>query len=161
MKLSFYTILLSCLLACQVGQKQDGQLVKSLDQKTEELITTIYDFNLAFAAADVSQLEKLLTDKYLHTNGSSSPYTKEVWLKYVKSRKEKIDAGSLAVQDYGMSDIQMTFYGETALVNGMVYSKGTEQSIVFDKKFRVTHLWVLEDNQWKRAGFHDGIINSQ
>ena len=70
----------------------------------------------------------------------------------------KIDKGELAMDNYGMTDITITFYDQTALVNGVVFSKGTETGVPFDKKFRVTHLWVLEKGQWKRAAFHDGVI---
>lgn len=158
MKQFIYSTVLLGLLSCQVEQKQDEVQEKSIDQKTEELLTTLYNFNLAFAESNASLLEPLLTDQYTHTNGSSAPYTKEVWLNYIKSRKEKIEEGTLIVDDYGMTDIQMTFYDKSALVNGIVYSKGTEKGVPFDKQFRVTHLWVMESNQWKRAAFHDGVI---
>ena len=100
----------------------------------------------------------MLTAKYKHTNGSSAPYNKNVWLNYIKGRKEKMMAGELYIDDYGMKDLQMTFYNNSALVNGVVYAKGTENGITFDKQFRVTQLWVYEAGQWKRAGFHDGIM---
>lgn len=158
MKQFIYSTVLLGLLSCQVEQKQEEVHEKSIDQKTEELINTLNDFNLAFAGANASQLEQLLTDQYTHTNGSSAPYTKKVWLNYIKSRKEKIEAGTLIVDDYGMTDIQMSFYDHCALVNGIVYSKGSEKGIPFDKQFRVTHLWVMESDQWKRAAFHDGVI---
>lgn len=158
MKIFSYIFLLLAVAACQVEQRQEQIPEKSVEQKSEELLNAIYDFNLAFAAADATKLEDLLTEQYAHTNGSSAPYSKEVWLNYIKGRKTKIDSGVLVIDDYGMNDIKMTFYDKTALVNGVVYSRGSENEATFDKQFRVTHLWVYEDDRWKRAGFHDGVI---
>lgn len=156
MKRFIYITMFITLLGCQVEQRESP--ANNIDEKKEGLINTLYDFNLAFVAADATQLERLLTDQYAHTNGSSAPYTKEIWLNYIKSRKEKIKAGTLIVDDYGMTEMEISFYGHTALVNGIVFSKGSENGVSFNKKFRVTHLWVLESDQWKRAAFHDGII---
>ena len=153
-----YLLLFLTLTACQVENKPVPPVEKTTEQKTEELIHAIYDFNLAFAAAEDEKLDTMLTSEYKHTNGSSAPYTKAIWLNYIQSRKAKLDSGVLVIHDYGMRDIEMTFYDNTALVNGVVYSQGSENGISFDKQFRVSHLWVYADERWKRAGFHDGII---
>ena len=137
---------------------QDLPSDEEIEEKTISLLRAIDLFNLYFKKADANELDALLTDRYMHTNGSSAPYTKEVWLNYIRSRKSKLDTKALVISDYGMTDITLTFYDQVALVNGVVFSKGEENGTSFDKKFRVTHLWVLKNDQWKRAGFHDGLI---
>ncbi|MDW3191724.1 MAG: nuclear transport factor 2 family protein [Cytophagales bacterium] len=137
---------------------QDLTADEEIEEKTISLLRTIDLFNLYFKKADANQLDPLLADRYMHTNGSSAPYTKKVWLNYIRSRKTKLDTKALVITEYGMTDITLTFYDQVALVNGVVFSKGEENEVPFDKKFRVTHLWVMENDQWKRAGFHDGNI---
>ncbi len=154
-------LIIFCVLLVKIGvtpvQSQDSN-----DQEAEEknisLLKAINDFNLYFEKADADRLDAMLAENYMHTNGSSKPYTKEVWLNYIRSRKGKLESKALVMDNYGMKDIAINFYDNTALVNGVVYSKGKENGEAFNKKFRVTHLWVLESGQWKRAAFHDGVI---
>lgn len=146
-------------MAYHPGMAQDSPTDQEVEEKTVSLLRSIENFNLYFEKADAEKLNEMLTERYMHTNGSSKPYTKEIWLNYIRSRKTKLEASELVMNDYGMKDISISFYDQVALVNGVVYSKGMEKDEPFDKKFRVTHLWVLESGQWKRAGFHDGIID--
>lgn len=151
MKPNLTLLLLPLFIACTTEKS-------SLIEK-EGFLTSLYEFNQAFAEADVSTLSNLLTESYIHTNGSSGPYNKTQWLSYVESRALKIKEGTLVVKDYNMKDIQMNFYGNTTtIVSGTVIVEGTEDGVSFLKKFKVTHTWHKENDTWKRAAFHDGKI---
>lgn len=154
----FVSFIFIIKIICYPVMAQETPSDEEIENNTITLLRAIDLFNLYFEKADADKLDAMLAAKYMHTNGSSKPYTKEVWLNYIRSRKGKLESKALVMEDYGMKDISIAFYDHVALVNGVVYSKGIENGESFDKKFRVTHLWVLESEQWKRAGFHDGVI---
>ncbi len=125
---------------------------------TEELSQSLKIFNEAFAAADTATLASMITEEYSHMNGTSGPYSRDEWLGYVAGQRQKLIDGQLTIEAYEMDDISITFYERSAVVTGQVSTTGAEGGSRFDKRFMVTHLWVLEDGRWKRAGFHDGRI---
>ena len=130
----------------------------NLSEKEPEigLKDTLDIFNKAFADGDSDVLEGLLTEDYLHCNSGNPPVGKADWLKYIESRKAKIESGELIQEDYGMVDFKAVLYNKnTAVINGLVFSKGINAGQKFDNRFRVTHTWILENGIWKRAAFHD------
>ncbi len=124
----------------------------------EGLSQTLKVFNEAFAAADTATLASMITEEYSHVNGTSRPYSRREWLGYVAGQRQKLNDGQLTIETYEMDNISITFYEGSAVVTGQVSTSGVEGGIRFEKRFRVTHLWVLEGGRWKRAGFHDGRI---
>ena len=127
-------------------------------QNPAELFTSIKSFNEAFSNADTATLSTLITKKYVHSNGSSGPYDRNQWLAYVQSRKAKMDQGNLEIQSYEMKDLRIMDYEKSAIVSATVEVKQIEDGLSSTKIFLVTHLWVQENQKWKRAAFHDGKI---
>jgi len=123
------------------------------------LLEAIDVFNKAFAEADTTTLSKMLTENYLHTNSASGPWKKPGWLSYVAGQKKKLDNGVLTIEEYSMSNIEYQLYGNAAVLSAVVKNVGREDTLSFSKSFKVTHLWVYENDTWKRAAFHDGKIN--
>ncbi|MBV6644818.1 MAG: nuclear transport factor 2 family protein [Cyclobacteriaceae bacterium] len=126
----------------------------------EKLLNRLESFNEAFISADAEKLASMITADYMHSNGSSGPYNKKQWLNYVKSRRAKLDAGTLTVSKYEMQDIQVILYGAAATISGKVVTEGLENGKSYSKIFLVTHTWVLQDGYWHRAAFHDGKLKN-
>ncbi len=124
----------------------------------EELMLRINEFNQAFHTGDVKKLESMLTSNYRHTNSNSKAIHKDTWLKYVGKRKKEIETGVLKVHIYEMTETEIQFYTNTAIVTAKVLVSSTKHGIQQDNEFRVTNIWVKEGDIWKRAGFHDGKI---
>ncbi len=124
----------------------------------DELSTTIEEFNAAFEIGDTTKLESMITENYVHTNSSWKSFGKEKWLSYMKSRREKLEKGLIRVSEYKMEEYSVELFENTALVTAKIISRGVENDEPFDKSFRVTNLWVFQDHQWKRAAFHDTLI---
>nr|WP_299383646.1 nuclear transport factor 2 family protein [Allomuricauda sp.] len=123
-----------------------------------KLPEAVQTFNNAFKTGDVETLGSMITENYVHTNGTSKSIGKSNWLGYLSQRSESIANGELEVLDYEMGDMEMVHHDGFAIVTGRVLTKNRVGQDTVEQQFRVTHLWVQENGQWKRAGFHDGKI---
>lgn len=133
----------------------------SLSQETratENLKESISRFNLAFQEGDTNTLSKMIPENYVHTNGSWKSFGKETWLGYMKERSEKIQKGTLTILTYEMSESHIERYDAVAILTARISTSGIEDGKSFQKSFRVTNLWVFQENRWLRAAFHDTVI---
>lgn len=125
------------------------------ETELESLNQTIDEFNSAFETCDITSLDRLTTDDYTHTNSASAAINKSSWMAYLKKRKAQLSSGQLEVTKYLFEERQVSLYDNSAWVTGVVLMDGVMDSTAFSRKIRVSHFWVKEDGQWKRAGFHD------
>ena len=76
---------------------------QALAQQTNqerEVRAAVSAFGRAFVQADVSVLQRLLTENYLHVNGrSGSVLNRDQWLKWVASRRAELDSGDRELKD--------------------------------------------------------------
>lgn len=124
------------------------------DEETK-LRQTIEKFNQAFMQADVSTLDSLLTEQYLHTNSGNRAFAKNSWLKWIKSRQAAVEAGKLIYTSYQTQDLDIVLYPDAAVVTGRNIAKGRNDDKPFEVDIRFSHLWVKQAGQWRRASFHD------
>ena len=124
----------------------------------EELRSRIALFNSAFQNGEIEQLELMITDHYLHTNGGSQSIRKKDWMAYLKKRKEEISSGDLVVDNYKMDEVQMEFYQDLAIVTAKISFTSTRNGEGKENEMRVTNVWIKEEGVWKRAAFHDTRI---
>jgi len=129
------------------------------DREKIALEETIDAFNQAFAVCEVQKLQQLITDNYKHTNGNNPAISRKQWLNYLNRRKAQIESGQLVVNRYELSEREIEFIGNTALLTGKVTVEGVRDSVSFSREIRISNFWVLQEGQWKRAGFHDTRIN--
>lgn len=157
MKLSTFllpTLALLVFCHCNSPQKQTETPKPSM----ESLMAALEEFNTAFKTGDTQTLRSMITEDYLHTNGSSKAIDGTTWVGYLEGRSQQISEGNLEVTAYGMDDIEVVFYGHTAIVTGKVTVANKKLEQREESQYRVTHIWVNELGKWKRAGFHDGKI---
>jgi ketosteroid isomerase-like protein len=147
-------IILMSLLSCS---KQDNAKIVHQTRK-EELKKALSNFNTAFQKVDVSTLAMLITDNYLHSNGTSKPIGKKEWLNFLKDRKQKINAGKFEFQKYRMSEVEVELYDKMAILTAKIAATTIQNGKKQDNEYRVTQIWVEKSGTWKRAGFHDGKI---
>ncbi|WP_444995717.1 nuclear transport factor 2 family protein [Aliikangiella sp. IMCC44359] len=125
------------------------------DNEEQKLRQTIELFGQAFVNADVKTLDALLTEKYRHTNSGSKAFGKTQWLKWIAGRQQATTSGELKYTSYQTEDLQIVLYGGSAVVTGRNIAKGIDKNKAFMVDIRFTHLWVKENEQWKRAAFQD------
>lgn len=150
-KTSPWQIVLGCLFLFAGCQPRPAGSIHQLKAR-------IYQFNLAFEKGEADILAQMITDRYIHTNGASEAINKDSWLTYLKKREAEIKFGHLQVLAYQMDAMQIELYDQTAIVTGKVLVTEKREITVTQKSYYVTHVWVVEDGMWKRAGFHDGKV---
>ncbi|MEO9803236.1 MAG: nuclear transport factor 2 family protein [Reichenbachiella sp.] len=127
----------------------------STESDSSQLNQTIDEFNKAFEMCDIQTLDRLTTEPYVHSNGNNPAITKKEWMAYLKKRKAQLDGGQLKVTKYALSEKKVTLHDQSAIVTGLIEMAGMLDSLSFSRKIRVSNFWIKENNQWKRAGFHD------
>lgn len=137
--------------SCTIGNSDKGPTKESLSK-------TIKEFNRAFSSGNVAALVYMIADDYKHTNGSSRAIKAENWVNYLHKRSKDLNTKDLVVHSYDMDQIEIVMYDDTAIVTGRVQTSTTSKGIRSENEYRVTHVWVYENERWKRAGFHDGKI---
>jgi len=116
-------------------------------------------FGEAFVAADVSVLNGLLEENYIHINGrSGNVLNKDDWLKWVGSRRAELESGALVVSEYRIEDLEVRIHGEAAVVAGVAVAVGARQGVPYDSRVRFTNVWVNSGGAWRRAAFHDSPL---
>ena len=124
-----------------------------------ELKQAVESLAVAFSKADVSTLESLITDNYIHINGrSGNVIGKQAWLKWNKSRQKNMATNKEVIERYQINSLQIELFENTAFVTGIVISSGTRNAEKFKSKIRFSNVWIRSKNQWKRATFHDSPI---
>ncbi|WP_109436953.1 MULTISPECIES: nuclear transport factor 2 family protein [Aquimarina] len=150
--ISFFTLILTVLLSCSSNTNKPSV------NDEQKLWETIAEFNQAFKNSNVEKLKAMITDNYIHTNGSSESINKNTWVNYLHKRNKDIENGDLIVNAYEMSEETVQFYDNVAIVTAKILVSNTRQGNLQENGFRVTNIWVRENGNWKRAGFHDGKI---
>ncbi len=148
MKRSLFLLVITTVISC----------TKKEVANSENLIQAIQNFNTAFENGDVDKLDKMITNNYIHTNGSWKAFGKEDWLGYMSKRRTRLDSGELRIGKYQMNDLNIEMYGTAAVVTGKITIEGIENGESFSRDIRISNFWVFRNGRWKRAGFHDTRI---
>ncbi|MCE7992258.1 MAG: nuclear transport factor 2 family protein [Roseivirga sp.] len=143
----FLIFTFSCAGPERKKQKELGQLEASIDL-----------FNTAFEQGDLSTLDSLTTDNYIHTNGSDRAFSKERWFNYLESRRKNLVSGQLKIDKYQLLEKEIQLYEKSAIVTGLIITSGFSKGAEFSNQIRVSNLWIKEKETWKRAAFHDTRI---
>ncbi|MFY0602680.1 MAG: nuclear transport factor 2 family protein [Flavobacteriaceae bacterium] len=131
---------------------------KKLKIIKDQLIKTMNEFNKAFKDGNVIILESMITENYTHTNGNSKSIGKKEWINYLRKREKEIKSGNLEVIEYKMNEMEIELFENIAIVTGKIIVSNKEKGEIKKSEYRITNIWVDENGNWKRAGFHDGKI---
>lgn len=124
----------------------------------QELRQTVAAFNAAFKSGERALIEPYIAKEYLHSNGTNKAINRTTWLNYIAKREQQIKNGEVVITDYQMTEQQILLYDNYGIVTGRVEVAGKNEEGDFKNTYRVTNVWVKENGQWKRTGFHDGKI---
>ncbi len=149
MKRTLFLLVIATVISCNKKQAAPSR---------EDLELTLKIFNEAFEKGNVEKLDQLITENYSHTNGSWKAFGKNKWLEYMRKRRARLENGELQLSIYRMDDLNIEMNQASAFVTGKIVMVGIENNDPFKREIRVSNLWVIEDGEWKRAGFHDTQI---
>ena len=112
-------------------------------------------FGRAYRDADVDAVDRLLAARYVHSNGGHSPSDRAGYLKWNRTRAERIRSGAWRVDTYELSEVAVTVFGDTAVATGRVKASGQRDDKQWSSDVRFSNVWIREAGDWRRAAFHD------
>lgn len=148
-------ILLLFLAICILQACTPKAVTNSDENVKMELQSTIQQFNEAFQNGEVSVLEQLIPNNYVHTNGNSKSIGKEQWLNYLKKREQQIQSGQLKVLNYQLQEEKLTIHNGFGVLTGKISTTFIMEGDTISREYRITNIWKKEKEGWKRAVFHD------
>jgi len=118
------------------------------DPATEEreLTQLVKDLNEAVVKADVTVLEQVLHEDYVHNRPSGVVEDRAQYLENRKTRR--VDFESLVPDE-----MNVRVYGDTAIVTGRSTAKGKDQHGKIDEQRRWTRVLVRRDGRWQFVHF--------
>ena len=125
-----------------------------------DLEDTLSEFAAAFQSGDYDTVASSIAENYLHVNSDASPIDRTQWLDWYKGYAQEINNGDHVFEHYDIEDVQIVVHNEAAYVTGVVHASGIRFGEAFSQNIRFTNLWVVEQQHWKRAGFHDVAVSS-
>jgi hypothetical protein len=123
------------------------------------LDASLQAFTRAFRNADAHALDTLLAADYVHTNGGSGAVLdRKQWLEYVRTRRADLRNGKLRLDRYDISEVTIRWHPASAVVSSQVTTEGEQNGVPFTSRLRVTQVWILVGERWRRAAFHDSPL---
>lgn len=119
---------------------------------------TLTKFATAFQSGDYDTVASYIADGYMHVNSDAPPIDRKQWLDWYKGYAGEIKNGDHVFERYKIEDVQIVAYEDTAYVTGVVHANGVRFGEAFSQNIRFTNLWIVEQNRWKRVGFHDVAV---
>jgi ketosteroid isomerase-like protein len=144
-----------------VAMEAEGESLRE-EKLKREVLSAIEQFSAAFAEADVEKLNLLLAPDYRHTNSDGSVVSRERWLEWIKSRREKITSRELVLEKYQNEAVEVVLLSSAvAAATGRNLAVGVDSGRPFRNEIRFTHVWTKENNKWRRTVFHDSRITER
>lgn len=120
-----------------------------MSDRSQTVTTLGHDWATAELRGDTSFLQETLADDFVGVGPRGFMLTKEQWL----SRHE---AGSLRYEAFGLDEVQVRLYGDTAITVCRQSARGVYEDengrFDLDDQFRATLIFVRPDETWQLAG---------
>ena len=96
-------------------------------------------------AGDPAAMAEVTVDDFTMVGPAGFVLTREQWM-------HRYDGGRLVTHSLEWTDAQIRDYGDTAVAIGVHTQKASHEGKPVDGSFRVTHIAVRRDGEWKLAG---------
>jgi uncharacterized protein (TIGR02246 family) len=115
--------------------------------RTQEVLQIERAWCAAYARGDVAYLEKLMTPDFTLIGSGGTVNT-------AASEVEELRTGKVKYSTFENRDMQVRFYGDTAIVIGRTHAAGTSEGKPFDIDVAFTDVLVKLDGQWRAVAGH-------
>lgn len=125
-----------------------GGLGAGREQGAEQQIRDLEgQINATVVSGGLHVFERLLADDFTHTNQSGIFRTKAQWLANHKPGQSPYIA-------YGVDDMNIRVYGDTAVVTARTTPKGRDsKGNSITGQYRYLRVWAKRDGQWRAVAF--------
>jgi ketosteroid isomerase-like protein len=138
-KLIVLVLVAVCLLAAPLALGQGGSVEQQISMLSDQLIQ-------AQLNADTSFFEKHYADDATIIHGSGKVFTKDQEIADLKS-------GSLKYESIETRERKIHIYGDTVVVNFLIFFKGAVSGQPFSGDLCRTVVWVKQKGNWKIVSY--------
>ncbi len=103
---------------------------------------------------DVQGLDALLAEDWRLTHSDGRVQDKADYLRELSER-------SRANQVIENQDLEVRYYGDSAVVTGTSVQAGTRDGQPWSGRFRFTRVWIQREGKWRMVASHSSRIASQ
>jgi len=139
MKLNQFVLLL-CISLSFTAAAQDSSKVIAMENA----------WNQAELHNDASAVQLLLADDFIMTTGEGELYNKAEIVASIRAKSYQPDV-------LQSSDMVVHGHGNTAVVTGAYYEKGTDKGKPWERRGRFTDTWMFLDNRWQCVASHFSV----
>lgn len=108
-------------------------------------------WNEAQVNRDAPALNALVSSRFVNTEWDGILTNKQKFLADIKDPRFKPTA-------LNIRDVQMNFFGDTAVVTGIYHTQGTYQGKPYDHVGRFTDTWVQDMGKWQCVASHTSLL---
>jgi ketosteroid isomerase-like protein len=119
-------------------------------QDSSKVIAMENAWNQAELKNDASAVQLLLAEDFVMTTAEGDLYNKSQIVASIRDKSYNPDV-------LQSSDMKVHAHGNTAVVTGMYYEKGTDKGKPWERRGRFTDTWMFLDNRWQCVASHFGI----
>jgi ketosteroid isomerase-like protein len=119
-------------------------------QDTSKVIAMENAWNHAEMHNDAAAVELLLADDFVMTTAEGTLYNKAQIVASVRDTSYKPDA-------LQSSDMTVHSSGNTAVVTGVYFEKGTDKGKPWERRGRFTDTWVWTNGRWQCLASHFSV----
>lgn len=106
------------------------------------------DFAQAVVRRATPTLQRLLAPGFVYTEDATVMTSEDLIRAIMADRTTSADNEEMKVH----------LYGDTAVVTGILRTKGTEKDGAFNRRYRFTDTWLLRNNHWQLIAAQDYLI---
>lgn len=128
-----------------------GAVAQKADPRESKLLVLERLWNEAQVNRDSAALDALVSSRFVNTEWDGEMSDKQKFLADIKDPRYKPSAANI-------SDVQMNFFGDTAVVTGTYHTQGTYQGKPYDHFGRFTDTWVLDIGKWQCVASHTSLL---
>jgi ketosteroid isomerase-like protein len=104
-------------------------------------------WNEVYKRGDIAVMDSLLADDFIITVEDGSTFSKPGYIAHNGN-------SSVHVEISEMSDLQVRMHGNTGVVTGAYYEKGTEKGNPYEYRDRLTDVWMNINGRWHLIASH-------
>jgi len=119
-------------------------------QDVSKVIAMENAWNHAELQNDAAAVQLLLADNFVMTTADGVVYNKDQVVASVRDKSYKPDV-------LQSSDMEMHANGNTAVVIGVYYEKGTEKGKPWERRGRFTDTWIWAGSRWQCLASHFSV----
>jgi ketosteroid isomerase-like protein len=117
------------------------------DTGTANILILEKKWNDIYRRGDIAAMDSLLADDFIITVEDGRTFSKPGYIAHNGN-------STVHVETSEMSDLRVRMHGNTAVVTGAYYEKGSETGKPYQYRDRLTDVWMIINGRWRLIASH-------